>query len=78
MHERNFGKLFGDFQHGVHIPEAGGEDEIVVFTGHIEHDTLGVRPLGHGFDVSGGDPIHFIDEQPALVVGIGPAGIADG
>ena len=50
MHKDNVGELFGHLEHGVHIAVTGCKYQVVIFSGHIEHDTLGIRPFRDSFD----------------------------
>jgi hypothetical protein len=78
VHEDRLGKLLGHFQHGVHVAEAGGKNQVIVFAGHVEHDALGVGAFGNGFHIGGRNTVQLVDEKASLVMGIGPTGIPDG
>ena len=41
-----FGELFGDVEHGIHVAETGRKNDIVMLTGHVLDDALGVLPSG--------------------------------
>ena len=70
----------GDLLHRVSEAEGGGEDELVALGHEVPDDSLGVRSLGDLLDVGG---LHLVaepglDRLAAEVVGVGPAGVADG
>ncbi len=71
-------ELPGDLDDRVHVAEAGGEDQVEAFAGHVAQHPLGVGALGHGLHVGGLDPGKLLELEVGLVVGVGPARVADG
>ncbi len=76
--EMRFGKELRHLQRGLHIPERGGEDELIACGGELADDTLGVRGRGHVLDESG---FHLgaeglLDFLASQIVLVRPAGVA--
>jgi hypothetical protein len=79
VHEDRFRVLLGDIDGGVHVPEAGGEDEVVSPAGVLGDDPLGLGPFRDIFGDGGRDVgkrlFHLL---PPLVMGVVPSGVSDG
>ena len=79
MLELDIGELGRDLEHRLHEAERRRKDELVPLRGEIADHALGVRPFGHLLDERG---LHLgaelgLDRLARLVVGEGPAGVAD-
>lgn len=77
--ELHLGKFLRHLQRGLHVAEAGREDDAVALAGQVANDALGVGAFGHVLDKGG---LHAraqrgLDGLAALVVLLGPPGVGD-
>jgi hypothetical protein len=77
--EIDVGEAARDGVRGLAVAEGGGEDHVRAVEDHLRDDPLGIRAFGHAFGVDGLDRVAegFLDGEAALVVGPGPAVVAD-
>ena len=78
--ELHVGKALGDLDRRVHVAEGRGEDQPGTLPRQSLDGALGVRALRHALNVHGLDHVtEFpLEREAALVMGVGPAMIADG
>ena len=79
MLELDVGKLGRDLVRRIHVAERGGEDDVAARTCEALQCALGIGAFRHAFQIGGLDGVaeRFLDLEPALVVLIRPAEIAD-
>ena len=79
VQEGDVGELAGDALDVVHVAEAGGEHDLAAAGGELADHALGVGALGDVLDVARLDPAseRLLELLAALVVLVGPAGVAD-
>ena len=78
VHEDRFRVLLGDIDGGVHVTEAGREDEVVTLAGVLGDDPLGLRPLRDILGNGGRDVgKHLVHILTPLVMGVVPSGVSD-
>ena len=72
-------ELLGDRGHGIHVAEAGADDEVEALARQAPEDLLGAGALGHELDVGDVAVGHVLAEVlEALVVGLAPAAVVVG
>ena len=79
VQEGDLGELAGDALDVVHVAEAGGEHDLAAAGGELADHALGVGALGDVLDVARLDLAaeRLFHLLAALVVLVGPAGVAD-
>ena len=79
MDEGRVGEVLGDVDRRVHVPERRREDDVVAVLGELADHPLGVGRILRDILLVGGLDVRerFFERQPPLIVGVGPAHVAD-